>query len=68
MTLLVVYMLPLTAPHLSHLVEAGLLPTKAAYLTEISAVIELLGPNHEPVVIIGGLNAYTTAFAPSVEG
>ena len=62
-----VYVPPLTDPHKSHLVEAGLLPTEAAALTELGAVLELLDPQHDPVLIMGDLNARTAAVAPTVE-
>ena len=52
MTLVLVYTPLLTAPHRSHLVEAGLLPTEAASLTELSAVLDLLDPVHETMVIM----------------
>ena len=39
-----VYVPPLTDPHKARLVEAGLLPTEAATLTELGAVLELLDP------------------------
>ena len=39
-----IYVPPLTDPHKAHLVEAGLLPTEAAALTELGAVLELLNP------------------------
>ena len=62
-----VYVPPLTDPHRACLVEAGLLPTKAAALTELGAVLELLDPQHDPVLIMGDLNARTAAVAPTVE-
>ena len=43
-TLVFVYVLPLTTPHRSGLVEAGLMPTKAASLMELGIVLELLKP------------------------
>ena len=43
-TLISVYLPPLTDPHKARLVEAGLLPTKAASLTELGAVLELVDP------------------------
>ena len=39
-----VYVPPLTDPHKARLVEAGLLPTEAAALTELGGVLELLVP------------------------
>ena len=39
-----VYVPPFTDPHKARLVEAGLLPTEAAILTELGAVLELLDP------------------------
>ena len=39
-----VYVPPLTDPNKARLVEAGLLPTEAATLTELGAVLELLDP------------------------
>ena len=62
-----IYVLPLTDPHRARLVEAGLLPTKAAALTELGAVLELLDPQHDPVLVMGDLNACTAAVAPTVE-
>ena len=67
MTLVLVYVPALTAPYRSHLFEAGLLPTEAALLIELGAMLELLGPEHEPVLIMGVLNTCTATFAPSVE-
>ena len=43
-TLVSVYVPPLTSPHRSYLGEAGLLPTKAASLMELGAVLGLLDP------------------------
>ena len=43
-TLVSVYVPPLTNPHRSHLVEVGVLPTKAASLTELGAVLGLISP------------------------
>ena len=48
--------------------EAGLLPTEAAALLELGAVLELLDPQHEPVLLMGDFNACTASLAPSVEG
>ena len=48
--------------------EAGLLPTEAAALLELGAVLELLDPQHEPVLLLGDFNARTASLAPSVEG
>ena len=62
-----VYVPPLTDPHRARLVEAGLVPTEAAALTELGAVLELLDPQHDPVLIMGDLNARTAAVAPTVE-
>ena len=68
MTLVSVYIPPLTSPHRSRLVKAGLLPTEAAALLELGAVLELLDPQHEPVLLLGDFNARTASLAPSVEG
>ena len=43
-TLISIYLPPLTDPHKARLVEAGLLPTEAAFLTELGAVLELVDP------------------------
>ena len=43
-TLISIYLPPLTDPHKARLVEAGLLPTEAASLTELGAVLELVDP------------------------
>ena len=73
-TLVSVYIPPLTSPHkgliIPHkgLVEAGLLPTEAAALLELGAVLELLDPQHEPVLLLGDFNARTAALAPTVDG
>ena len=42
--LLSVYLPPLTDPHKAHLIETGLLPTKAVSLIELGAVLELVDP------------------------
>ena len=68
MALVSIYVPPLTDPHKARLVEAGLLPTEAATLTELGAVLELLDPWYELVFIMGDPNACTTALAPTVEG
>ena len=68
LTLVSVYVPPLTSPHRSCIVEAGLVPTEAASLMELGAVLDLLDPQQEPVLIMGDLNARTTAFVPTVEG
>ena len=39
-TLVSIYLLPLADPHRARLVEAGLLPTEAASLTELGVVVE----------------------------
>ena len=67
-TLISIYLPPLTDPHKARLVEAGLLPTEAASLTELGAVLELVDPQREPMLLIGDLNARTAAFTPPVEG
>ena len=43
-TLVSINVPPLTDPHRTRLREAGLLPTEAASLTELGAVLELLSP------------------------
>ena len=43
-TLISIYLPPLTDPHKVRLVEAGLLPTEAASLTELGAVLVLVDP------------------------
>ena len=48
--------------------EAGLLPTEAAALLELGAVLGLLDPQNEPVLLLGDFNARTASLAPSVEG
>ena len=58
---------PLTAPHRYHLVEAGLLPTKAVSPMELCTMIELLGPECKLVLIMGDLNTCTTVFVLSIE-
>ena len=67
MTLVSIYMPPLTDPHRSHLGEAGLLPTKATYLMKLSTVLELLDHQRELVHIFCDFNACTAALAPSVD-
>ena len=57
MTLVSVYIPPLTSPYKVRLVEAGLLPTEAAALLELGALLELLDPQHEPVLLMGDFNA-----------
>ena len=57
LTLVSVYIPPLTTLHRSCIVETGLVPTEAASLTELGAVLDLLNPKHEPVLIIGDPNA-----------
>ena len=59
---------PLNDPHRSHLGEAGLLPNKAASLIKLGAVLEVLDPQQELVLILSGLNAPTAMLAPTVEG
>ena len=59
---------PLTVPHRVSLVEAGLLPTKAASPIELGTIIELVSPKQQPVLIMGDLNACTAALGPTVEG
>ena len=56
-TLVSIYMPPLTDPHTFCLGEAGLLPTKAASLMKLGAVHKLFNPQQEPVLIVGDLNA-----------
>ena len=48
--------------------EAGLLPTEAAALLELGAVLELLDPQHEPVLLLGDFNARTASLAPFCRG
>ena len=67
MALVFIYVPPLTDPHKACLVEAGLLPTKAAALTELGAVVELLDPLCDPVLIMGDFNACTAALTPTVK-
>ena len=43
-TLVSVYVPPLTDPHRTRLGEAGLLPTEAVSLMELGAVLKLLSP------------------------
>ena len=71
-TLVLVYLPPLSDPHRVSptqpcLGEAGLLPMKAASLTELGAVLELLDPQREPVLLMGDFNTHTAAATPSVE-
>ena len=68
MTLVLVYVLPLTSPHRGHLVEVGLLPTVAASLLELGAIFELLDPQQQLVFLLGDFNAHTAALAPTMEG
>ena len=68
LTLVSVYVPPLTFPHRSCIVEAGLVPTEAVFLTELGTVLDLLDPQRELVLIMGDLNARIVAFAPTVEG
>ena len=65
LTLVTVYVPPLTTPHF---VEAGMLPTVAASLMELGTMLKLLDPQCEPLLIMGDLNACTAALAPIVEG
>ena len=67
-TLVSVYIPPLTSPHKGRLVEVGLLPTEAAALLELGALLELLDPRHEPVLLMGDFNARTAALTPTVDG
>ena len=67
-TLVSVYVPPLTSLHKGCLVEDGLLPTEAAALLEQGAVLELLDPQHEPVLLMGDFNACTAALTPTVDG
>ena len=67
-TLVSVYVPPLTRPHRGCLVEAGLLPTEAASLLELDSVLELLDPQREPMLLMGDFNARTATLAPSVDG
>ena len=66
-TLVSIYVPPLTDPHKTRLGEAGLLPTEATSLMELGALLKLLDPQGEPVLIMGDFNACTTALTPSVE-
>ena len=68
LTLVSVYVPPLTSPNRSHIIEAGLVPTEAASFTGLGAVLDLLDPKWEPVLIMGNMNAHTAVFAPTVEG
>ena len=68
LTLISVYVPPLTSPHRSRIAEAGLVPTEAASLIELGAVLDLLDFKQEPVLIMCDLNARTAAFLPTVEG
>ena len=67
-TLVSIYVPPLADPHRTCLGKASLLPTKAASLMELGAVLELLDPQQEPVLIMGNFNACTAILAPSMEG
>ena len=67
-TLVYIYMPPQTDPQRTRLGEAGLLPTEAASLTELGAILELLDPQQEPVLILGDSNTRTAALAPSMDG
>ena len=66
-TLVSVYILLLTSRHRVHLVKAGLLPTEAAYLLEVGAVLELLDPQREPILFMSDFNACTAALALRVD-
>ena len=48
--------------------EAGLLPTEAVALLELGAMLELLNPQPEPILLMGDFNACTASLAPSVKG
>ena len=65
-TLVSVYIPPLTSPHRACLVKAGLLPIKAVSLLELCAVLEILDLQQEPVLLMGGFKACITALAPTV--
>ena len=67
-TLVSVYIPPLTSLHKGRLVEVGLLPTEAAALLELGALLELLDPRHEPMLLMGDFNARTAALTPTVDG
>ena len=68
LTLVSVYVPPLTSPHRSRIVEAGLVPTEAVSLMELGAVLDLIVPQREPVLIVGDLNARTAALCPYCRG
>ena len=67
-TLVSIYLQPLTNLYRSCLGEAGLLPTKAASLIELGAVLELLDPLQDPVLIMGNFNTGIEAATPTIEG
>ena len=68
LTLVSVHVPALTSPHRSRIVEAGQVPTEAASLMELGALLDLIDPQREPVLIMGDLNAHTAAYVPTVEG
>ena len=45
MTLVSIYVPPLTYSHRSYLGDTGLLPTKTAYLTDLGAMLKVFYPN-----------------------
>ena len=67
-SLVAVYAPPLSHTHRVRLEEAGLPPSEESALTELAAVLEMLSPLEEPVVVMGDLNARTASLHPNVEG
>ena len=67
-SLVAVYVSPLSHTHTACLEEAGLPPSEESTLTELAAVLEMLSPLEEPVVVMGDLNAHTASLHPNVEG
>ena len=43
-------------------------PSEESTLMKLAAVLEMLSPLKEPVVVVGDLNAHTASLHPNVEG
>ena len=67
-SLVAVYAPPLSHTHRVRLEEVGLPPSEESTLTELAAVLEMLSPLEDPVVVMGDLNARTASLHPNVEG
>ena len=67
-SLVAVYAPLLSHTHRACLEEAGLPPSEESTLTELAAVLEILSPLEQPMVVMGDLNARTASLHPNVEG